>query len=83
MISTCLVCGKLFEGCRSEGLCSEECVAEHRRRKSRARAVLNRKLKTNERRCPDCGRIITDYRCPKCWAKRGRPADMGGMEEYL
>lgn len=22
------------------------------------------------RPCPDCGRMIADYRCPECWAKR-------------
>ena len=31
------------------------------------------------RRCHDCGRPTTDYRCPKCWAKIRRKS---GVEDY-
>ena len=33
----------------------------------------------NIRRCHDCGRPTTDYRCPKCWAKIRRKS---GVEDY-
>ena len=82
MTTVCLNCGKKFEGTRRFGLCSDFCRDEHARKLSAKRAQLNRRLKFNERRCPDCQRVITDYRCPKCWSKRGRPADAGGFEEY-
>ena len=40
-------------------------------------------LKSAKRRCTDCGRPTTDYRCPKCWIKRrGFTVDeCGGISE--
>lgn len=36
------------------------------------------------RRCHDCGRPTTDYRCPRCWARlrsRGGYAPMGNASD--
>lgn len=85
----CPECGTEFEGTRKDMACSPECRKKRDTRRARERqARVCREQKQeqlaaheNERHCPDCGKLITDYRCPACWAKRGRPAD-GGFEEH-
>lgn len=70
MRTRCLECGTTFEGARSVGLCSDECRAKREARKADEQNRQHKKLAFEVRKCPDCGKPITDYRCPKCWAKR-------------
>lgn len=46
----------------------EESEAKIRYRKYEQR--MFKKLEPEKKRkCPDCGRLITDYRCKMCWEK--------------
>lgn len=87
----CPVCGTEFEGARRDMACSPECRKKRDRERNRERQKRMYQQRKEERlleepapsrTCPDCGKPITDYRCPDCWAKKGRPAHEGGFEEY-
>lgn len=86
----CPECGREFEGRRKDMVCSPDCRKKRDMRRSRERhRRMHREqqderqaVKDSGRRCPDCGKPITDYRCPECWARRGRPAASMGFEEY-
>ena len=96
MKTKCLSCGTEFEGRRETGLCSPECRRKWRAKYSREWSKTHAAPKKpgedapldSGRRCPDCGKPITDYRCPKCWAKRraaqGLPinGESMGYEEF-
>lgn len=87
----CPECGTLFEATRKDMACSPECRKKRdiRRNRERQSRIYQRRKEQNladklecSRKCPDCGKPITDYRCADCWAKRGRSADEGGFEEH-
>lgn len=48
------------------------------------RGKASRQITRYMRRCHDCGRPTTDYRCPACWARlrsRGGYAPMGDASD--
>lgn len=59
----------------------EESEAKVRYRKYERR-IFKKLEPENKRRCPDCGKLITDYRCKQCWEKlrrrNGIPVDAEG-----
>ena len=59
---------------------------EARKRKSMYEKRMFKKVEPEKRRkCVDCGRMITDYRCKYCWEnlrrRNGIPLDQDGDEE--
>ena len=64
----CTHCGKTFEGHGNALFCSEACKKAHL-------SSSHREVATKEpthgllRKCHDCGRATTDYRCPVCQKK--------------
>lgn len=69
-LAKCQICGKEFQRQGKLSLCSDQCRAEYYKRKAEKQAAEVKKLVFKPRMCPDCGKPTTDYRCPKCWAKR-------------
>lgn len=61
-------------------------INDSRERKKRYERMMFKKLEAeNKRRCVDCGRIITDYRCKRCWEKLRKrnniPCNQEGEED--
>ena len=82
-VSVCKACGKRFVPCPDSmgKYCSKLCGYAGRRGLSLEEyiAVIEKKKIQNEdvetpqtRRCHDCGKACSDYRCQSCWKKRGR-----------
>lgn len=84
---TCLACGaKFIQEAASKGkYCSRICANAGRKGMSRQEYLehigkqeerlevsTGPKLKDGKRKCHDCGKPCTDYRCRDCWQKRGR-----------
>lgn len=88
MRSRCLVCKRFFEGVRKTGICSDKCREKRKNEKNQVQNEAHKALVFKPRKCPDCGKLTTDYRCPKCWNKRraalGIPmtSESAGYSEY-
>lgn len=65
--ATCTKCGRACLP-REDGLCG--------RCRDTRRQIESDRFKTanlpRQRKCHDCGRPTSDYRCPACWAKLRR-----------
>lgn len=61
-------------------------ISDSRARKNLYERRMFKKVEAeHKRRCVDCGRLITDYRCKSCWEKlrkrNGIPCNQEGDEE--
>lgn len=76
----CKRCGKTIKTAHEFCYrCRERLMCAEKKRQLRDLAEMQACRNTAKRRCPDCGKPTTNYRCVSCWErlrkKHGLPAD--------
>ena len=100
-IMFCIVCGKEFDARTTWQLCCcDDCRKKRKEEVNRSYYQKVRAGETpkrpvgqdskpaplTRRRCHDCGKPTTNYRCAACWRKRGRCGHVGEenvQDEFL
>lgn len=74
----CKACGDKWYGMRrktEEG--KKEAIAN---REAKERTAVSTALVKHQRRCHDCGKPCTNYRCTSCWRKRAKKYKFNSQE---
>lgn len=92
----CPICGANFKPRqRNQECCSKACgdrwhyikqkseegrKALLARREAREQTATSEAMTKHQRRCHDCGKPCTNYRCASCWQRRGRKLGFNAAE---
>ena len=77
LLYRCAVCGKIIKNKRRTIFCSTNCYIASKRIKRSIQEednidsfrYLSSLKNLNRRKCHDCGKLTSNYRCPKCLSK--------------